>query len=313
MTIRRLALLILSGLLLTLLACGDDDPTGPAPVVYNLYVNVVDGDDSATGDQDAPLKTITTALARAEPGERIKVAPGTYDAASGEVFPLEPVGVELIGDEGNKGEGDTPTLIRGGVTTLSAYACTVLPGSDTVVAGFSLCNPGPAYHQTYCVFMMTPSKNITLRNCTIANCAANTIGTGAAIQVNDADSLLISGNRLIDNVGAGIEFHLGGAGSVVEDNEIRGNAFGVIYNSPVDRPDLGGGASGSRGGNIICCNSLYDLMWPNSIPNSPNHDVAADISGTTAPWRSPRLDRRGGRSLHFRWTLERGLTGFVAC
>lgn len=67
-----------------------------------LYVNVETGDDANTGwTAGTPLKTITTALARAVEGSVIYVAPGRYYQASGESFPLvsTAMNLSLIGED----------------------------------------------------------------------------------------------------------------------------------------------------------------------------------------------------------------------
>ena len=72
------------------------------PTTY--YVNPVTGDDTADGTQDSPFKTLTHALGQVRTGERIQLASGTYNTASGERFPLRIIaGVTVIGNEANKG------------------------------------------------------------------------------------------------------------------------------------------------------------------------------------------------------------------
>src|SRR5688500_17905353 len=67
------------------------------------------------GTQPQPFRTITRAIATVLAGQTIQVAPGTYDAALGETFPLLlPPGTALLGDELTKGNGSTPTRIEGG-------------------------------------------------------------------------------------------------------------------------------------------------------------------------------------------------------
>jgi len=84
-----------------------------------LYVDSRGGDDGNDGSAEAPLKTITTAVSMAERGSIIKVLPGDYDEANGEVFPIvidKPL--SLIGDMSTSGGGssfqcDCATTVRG--------------------------------------------------------------------------------------------------------------------------------------------------------------------------------------------------------
>jgi hypothetical protein len=71
-----------------------------------LYINPVSGSDTAPGTQAAPFKTVTRALQNVSAGTTLKLAPGLYNAASGETFPLViPAEVILSGDETQKGKG----------------------------------------------------------------------------------------------------------------------------------------------------------------------------------------------------------------
>ncbi len=64
----------------------------------NLYVDSADGsDETGTGLESAPFKTIALALSCAQPGDTVRLAAGTYDAASGETFPIHPATVAIVG------------------------------------------------------------------------------------------------------------------------------------------------------------------------------------------------------------------------
>ena len=51
-----------------------------------LYVNPTSGNDTASGTQSAPFKTLTRATQQASAGTTIRLVPGTYSATSGELF-----------------------------------------------------------------------------------------------------------------------------------------------------------------------------------------------------------------------------------
>ncbi|NMF63898.1 S-layer homology domain-containing protein [Brasilonema octagenarum] len=71
-----------------------------------IYVNPTIGNDANAGTRLNPYKTITRALKVTTTPKVIQLACGTYNTASGEIFPLIiPVGVMLIGHEATKGQG----------------------------------------------------------------------------------------------------------------------------------------------------------------------------------------------------------------
>lgn len=130
---------------ITLGGCGSDSPAGPGGgggqqvVIYDHYVDAVSGSDSNAGTDQAPFKTISHALSVAVAGDSIKVAPGTYDAALGESFPIQiPDSVALIGDETNRGKGSAPTEIRGQgpIPSVLSYTAAILGGHGSRIAGF---------------------------------------------------------------------------------------------------------------------------------------------------------------------------------
>ncbi len=79
-------------LLLLILGCSkNDNPTGPTDSssggTTRIYVNPASGSDSNPGTDSAPLKTIQKALSLAQAGQHVELQAGTYDAASGQVYP----------------------------------------------------------------------------------------------------------------------------------------------------------------------------------------------------------------------------------
>lgn len=110
--------------------------------------------------------------------------------------------------------------------------------------------------------MIIEQSNVTLRNNSIVN---NTDNFGGTVAVrNGSQNHLITGNIIANNANnamTGLEFVSAGAGSRVENNVIVGNGLGVEFDGPGG--DLGGGAAGSSGGNVISCNVYWDL-WTNS-------------------------------------------------
>jgi len=77
----------------------------------HLYVDASDGDDAtALGTAADPLQTIAYAASVLAEGHTVRVLPGTYSPASGEVFPIWPDGVHIVGSA-LAGEPDRTAII----------------------------------------------------------------------------------------------------------------------------------------------------------------------------------------------------------
>jgi len=254
----RILVVILAALALA--ACPGKKVKKPdeAPAVY--YVSPA-GLDSNPGTQASPFKTITHAMRVAtRSGSTVHVAPGTYNVANNETFPITvPAGVLLIGDddETRKGGGSTPTSIVGGggqaPGATAGFGVALLPGAGSTIAGFTITNDNPALSGRYGLFLN--NSNVTLRNNTVTGATHK-----AGIYVDASTNHMITGNRIVDNggssMGSGLDFGKGGALSKVENNVITGNGYGVRYD--VAGGDLGG--AGSAGGNTISCNTQNNLV-----------------------------------------------------
>src|SRR5690242_4214948 len=238
----------------------DDPPPVTPPASPTFYVNASSGSDANPGTQASPFKTITFAMTQATTsGSTVQVEPGQYDAMNnGETFPITvPAGVLLIGDEATKGAGTTPggtptSIIGKGPAPAgfsAATTVTVFPGTGSTVAGFNITSDTNSFgHDT----LFLGNGSVTLRNNTVTG------ATRYGVEVDATTNHVISGNRILNNGGAGLGFVKGGAGSKVESNVITGNSFGVEYD--VAGGDLGGGSTGSAGGNVISCNLTVDLV-----------------------------------------------------
>ena len=144
-----------------LFGCSSDDetPSSPEPPHYDYYVDASSGDDSNPGTQSEPFKTITHAVSTADMNKRIKVLPGTYDAALGESFPIElKEGQALVGDEDEKGDGTTPTEISGFGEFMTGWFTSVVGAEGSSISGFKI---GEA-HTTHHYFAVV-SDNVTMQ------------------------------------------------------------------------------------------------------------------------------------------------------
>lgn len=237
----------------------------PAAGVTTVHVSATSGSNTTgTGSCAQPFQTITHALTGTTSGAVVRVGPGTHNAALGEVFPIMlPAGVQLIGDEANKGQGAVATRILGGATLTgftgpcSTYGATIYAGANAVIAGLELTNTLGTFAQ---MTLLIRNSGITIRNNSIVNSPS---GGGSSLYFcNGSTNQVVTGNRIRNNAVTAVAFINGGAGARVEQNVITNNAYGVEYDSPGG--DLGGGASGSVGGNVISCNTVNDL-WTNTL------------------------------------------------
>jgi uncharacterized repeat protein (TIGR02543 family) len=108
----------------------------------DVYVTPA-GNDAGTGNYDDPVRTIAHALAIVPGGKSVYVAPGHYNTATGEVFPLViPAGIVLQGD----GSQGTTTFIEGGAEATPAalgpgvYSFAVVMSSNSYITGFTITN-----------------------------------------------------------------------------------------------------------------------------------------------------------------------------
>jgi hypothetical protein len=201
-------------------------------------VNTSTGNDSNPGTSASPFKTITRALSFAVGRDTVFVKPGTYSV--GETFPLQvPAGVNLIGDEPNRGASTgAPVKIAGNVTmgansTLAGFTVTTSTGSGVTLA----------------------TANVAVRNNTITG-----NNTNIAVLVSSSTNHLIALNAITNNASIGIYSATAATGKV-ENNTITGNQFiGIEYDAAGG--DLGGGSFGSVGNNILSCNTNTDF-WTN--------------------------------------------------
>jgi Protein of unknown function (DUF1565) len=216
----RLSPLLPAALLLAIAACSDDNnPAGPPHPSTDRYVNQANGDDGNNGSQGYPWATISHAVATADSEITIHVAPGTYNAASGEIFPITlKNGQKLIGNVSSKGAGVNPTLIEGqGAYTVGfLIGTTVVGAEDARVAGFSIANA--TYQVSYAALAVNGATmeidHNTFLDVTYTGVAAS---NQANVEVHD---------NLFQNSSYGLV--LDGSGVVsVHDNTMEGGAYGI--------------------------------------------------------------------------------------
>ena len=231
----------------------------PAGVNPTLVVSAVTGSNTtADGTCDKPYKTISAAIASYVSGSTIWVAPGTYDTALGEVFPIiVPAGVALIGDEANKGKGSVNTEIIGNGQYLGALDAAVEPLTGATIAGLIVSATTVSAGQLP-VGIIVNSNNVTIRN----NHIVNSLEYG--LYILNGSQQVITGNIMQNNNWGGIIFrNTSGSGAKIEHNRITDNKYGIEVDSAAIGMDIGGGAAGSAGLNILSCNTFNDV-WSNT-------------------------------------------------
>ncbi|MEB3283463.1 MAG: DUF1565 domain-containing protein [Lyngbya sp.] len=260
--------------------------------VMTLYVNSTTGNDSNTGTQSSPFKTITKALSQAQAGTVVQVAPGTYTATRGESFPLFiRSGVKLVGNEAGKGS-NTQITGSGRFTspTAAAQNVTVWMENNSALHGFSVTN-----EEIRGTAVWIESVYCTVSKCTFAKSKREGVyitGTGipeildSVFTENGGNGIALAGNakgeirgNKFQNTGYAIAVQAQAAPLIV-DNEITGNRTGIVLSGsskPVlrknlveknlqdgltviadSKPDLG--TSQDPGGNVFRDNGKYDVQ-----------------------------------------------------
>ena len=266
-------------------------------VQSTLFVNPVTGKDVGAGSSNAPFKTLTKALISAKAGATIKLAPGTYNAAGGEVFPLViPTGVMVLGDEPSKGKGIL--IVGSGKYTSPSFSnqnIALRLESDAQLRGVTVTNQGekgtgvwiestsPVVANntfTNCgregIFVSGTGKPLILDNVFVANAASgiflvrNAKGevrrnicqkTGYGIAISDSAAPLVADNKLMGN-SAGI-FLSREARPVLRNNLLEKNTTGGLIVTGNAKPDLG--SSQDPAGNILRDNGQFDLQNSTSL------------------------------------------------
>ena len=225
-----------------------------APTYQTLYVDPDAGDDTATGVQNQPFKTVTHALAMAPPNTVIVLAPGRYTQSTGEVFPLQlKPGVTIQGAPGSR---DRTAIIEGGGNftspTRSQQNAAILAADRAGIAQVAISNPdgygvwiesasptilesafigsrqtgiyvasgSPRVQSSY--FSGNQVAGLIVFGLSSASIQSNIFdGTGDAIQVMEGATPEIIGNRMTNNDAAVVL--VGSARPTLRDNQMTGN------------------------------------------------------------------------------------------
>ncbi len=244
-----------------------------------FYVHPVTGNDAANGSRFTPFKTLTRALK--SPGAMtIQLAPGIYDTASGEVFPLVINALTIVvGNEATKGKGiaivgsgeyHSPTFGRQNITlTLLGQA---------FLSGVTVTN-----RQARGTGVWIESASPTLANNTFIDCGREGVfvcGTSKPeilhnlFEQNAVAGLLMAGQsrgKVRQNVFQETGFGMAisdTATPLIVDNKFMANQAGVVLSRSA-RPILRQ--------NLIENNKVGMVVNGNALPDLGNHEAAGNI------------------------------------
>lgn len=202
------------------------DPTPHTPATpVPIFVDVQAGHDrQGTGSQVAPYRTLTHALQVAPSGTVILLAPGVYDQAQGEAFPLQLQPDVTI--QGNPTAPETVILQGGGPLPVGGETLNVtLLGADrAALVGVTVTNPNPQGHAIW----------IGDRSPTIVE-SVLTGNEGAGITIAGQSRPLLQRNQFRQN-GIGVQI-VGMAQPRLRGNTLQENNIGMLVADQA-RPQL---------------------------------------------------------------------------
>jgi Protein of unknown function (DUF1565) len=187
---------------------------------YTYVVSVNRGRPGNPGTCESPFDTLGAAYAVAKPGDSIHFEPGLIDEI--------------------RGGGIGGIVVPDGIALIGDEANKGLGAEPTAIDGGG---DGPI---------------VTLgAGATLAGFVVDSVGGGppAVVVQISKDGATLRNNRLVGGT-VGVQVMAGASRVRIEGNIISGNQDGVVALAAID---LGGGPTGSAGGNTIACNSDVDL------------------------------------------------------
>ncbi|MEO0683876.1 MAG: DUF1565 domain-containing protein, partial [Cyanobacteria bacterium J06649_11] len=262
-----------------------------------VYVNPATGSDTSNGSRLSPFKSLTRTLNNIRPPAIVHLAPGTYNSANGEVFPLIiSSGVWLVGNEATKGQG---IVIEGSndyqTKSFGLQNITLILADDAQLMGVTVTNPinkgtgvwiestSPTVaNNTFIkcrregIFISGNAKPAILDNVFVQNASAGLVmarnskgevlrnviqKNPIGIAISDFAAPLVANNKLSENrVAMALSRE---ARPVLRYNLIADNSSGGLLLNGSSTPDLG--SSQDPAGNIFRNNHEYDVQNATSI------------------------------------------------
>ncbi|MFN7790847.1 MAG: DUF1565 domain-containing protein [Pseudanabaena sp.] len=246
--------------------------TSSSAIAQNLiYVNPQTGSDRPEqGSTVAPFKTVTYAMSRAQTGQIIQLAYGTYSSATGEQFPmrLRP-NVTLRGNEATKGKG---IIILGGGTlrTGSGFPQNVAIafGDGSELRGVTVTNPNP---RGYGLWIENVSPAIA-NNTFIDNQQDGGLITGKS-------TAIISANQFFRNGTSGLAIE-GEASPDIRGNLFQQTTFGMSIRQDA-APQITENTFTQNQNGLLIQSNAKPVLRGNAIVNNRAYGVT--ISDTAKP------------------------------
>jgi parallel beta-helix repeat protein len=246
--------------------------TSSSAIAQNIiYVNPQTGSDRPEqGSTVAPFKTVTYAMSRAQTGQIIQLAYGTYSSATGEQFPmrLRP-NVTLRGNEATKGKG---IIILGGGTlrTGSGFPQNVAIafGDGSELRGVTVTNPNP---RGYGLWIENVSPAIA-NNTFIDNQQDGGLITGKS-------TAIISANQFFRNGTSGLAIE-GEASPDIRGNLFQQTTFGMSIRQDA-APQITENTFTQNQNGLLIQSNAKPVLRGNAIVNNRAYGVT--ISDTAKP------------------------------
>ena len=246
--------------------------TSSSAIAQNIiYVNPQTGSDRPEqGSTVAPFKTVTYAMSRAQTGQIIQLAYGTYSSATGEQFPmrLRP-NVTLRGNEATKGKG---IIILGGGTlrTGSGFPQNVAIafGDGSELRGVTVTYPNP---RGYGLWIENVSPAIA-NNTFIDNQQDGGLITGKS-------TAIISANQFFRNGTSGLAIE-GEASPDIRGNLFQQTTFGMSIRQDA-APQITENTFTQNQNGLLIQSNAKPILRGNAIVNNRAYGVT--ISDTAKP------------------------------
>ncbi|NKB18865.1 MAG: DUF1565 domain-containing protein [Pseudanabaena sp. CRU_2_10] len=233
-------------------------------------------DITGAGTQAQPFRTITAALStNPQPGTVIQLAPGTYDAENGEVFPIKLLpGIVLRGNSNTRGEGVT---ISGGgkfiSPTFASQTIAMLAENDSTIDGITLTNANPRGYALW----VESKRNVVISNNTFSNT------THDGIFLTGDANVLIANSLFTKNRGSGISA-VGASSGEIRGNTFDNTGFGLSIGQK-SQVSLVNNRINNNVDGIIISNVATPILRSNNITNNNRNGlvILKDRSGQPAP------------------------------
>jgi parallel beta-helix repeat protein len=278
-----------------------------------VFVNPNTGNNAGDGSQQAPFKTLTHALSVAPVNSIISLAPGLYNSANGETFPLMlKSGVTVQGEPIDRGQN---VIIQGSgqylSRTFARQQITVLGSDRAGLRGVTVSNPDS---QGYGLWIESSSPIVSDSTFTQSgHDGVSIVGNSAPILKNNyfyqngANGITIYGtsrpeirDSIFEKTGFGINIAQNAAPRLI-GNRITQNKDGIIVQgnaSPVLRSNVIDG--NERDGLVAIANARPDLgtqsdQGNNTFLNNGELDINAKSNSQTLPVAGNQYSKTSGR------------------